>query len=131
MLAPKYPDAVYTKRAPLISLRYEYQDIQIHAPFQLVNTLPQAFQVYIYDRENEVDPVFAATYMPEEKIVVFLPQNALSTDKNGNIFVIYPQGPAMPEIKHEFTGVRYGEITLPVSKIIKTPAQWRNPHKNK
>ena len=57
--------------------------------------------------------------MPEEKIDVFLPQNALSTDKNGNIFVIYPQGPDMPEIKHEFTGVRYGKISLPVSKIIK------------
>ena len=120
--APKYSDPIYTQRAPLISLRYEYQDIHINAPIQLVNTLPEAFQVYIYDRENEVDPIFAATYMPEEKIDVFLPQNALSTDKNGNIFVIYPQGPDMPEIKHEFTGVRYGKISLPVSKIIKTPA---------
>ena len=122
MFAPKYSDPIYTQRAPLISLRYEYQDIHINAPIQLVNTLPEAFQVYIYDRENEVDPIFAATYMPEEKIDVFLPQNALSTDKNGNIFVIYPQGPDMPEIKHEFTGVRYGKISLPVSKIIKTPA---------
>ena len=120
--APKYSAPIYTQRAPLISLRYEYQDIHINAPIQLVNTLPEAFQVYIYDRENEVDPIFAATYMPEEKIDVFLPQNALSTDKNGNIFVIYPQGPDMPEIKHEFTGVRYGKISLPVSKIIKTPA---------
>ena len=122
MFAPKYSDPIYTQRAPLISLRYEYQDIHINAPIQLVNTLPEAFQVYIYDRENEVDPIFAATYMPEEKIDVFLPQNALSTDKNGNIFVIYPQGPDMPEIKHEFTGVRYGKISLPVSKIIKPPA---------
>ena len=122
MFAPKYSDPIYTQRAPLISLRYEYQDIHINAPIQLVNTLPEAFQVYIYDRENEVDPIFAATYMPEEKIDVFLPQNALSTDKNCNIFVIYPQGPDMPEIKHEFTGVRYGKISLPVSKIIKTPA---------
>ena len=122
MFAPKYPDPVYTQRAPLISLRYEYQDIQINAPVQLVNTLPEAFQVYIYDRDNEVDPIFAATYMPEEKIQVYLPQNTLSKEKNGNLFVIYPQGPDMPEIKHEFTGVSYGVITLPVSKIIKTPA---------
>ncbi|MBI66807.1 MAG: hypothetical protein CMG65_03370, partial [Candidatus Marinimicrobia bacterium] len=122
MFAPKYPDPVYTQRAPLISLRYEYQDIQINVPVQLVNTLPEAFQVYIYDRENEVDPIFAATYMPEEKIQVFLPQNTLSSDKNGNLLVLYPQGPDMPEIKHEFTGVRYGTISLPVSKIIKTPA---------
>ena len=54
MFAPKYPDPVYTQRDPLISLRYEYQDIQINAPVQLVNTLPEAFQVYIYDRDNEV-----------------------------------------------------------------------------
>ena len=98
MFAPKYPDPVYTQRAPLISLRYEYQDIQINVPVQLVNTLPEAFQVYIYDRENEVDPIFAATYMPEEKIQVFLPQNTLSSDKNGNLLVLYPQGPDMPEI---------------------------------
>ena len=122
MFAPKYSDPIYTQRAPLISLRYEYRDIHIYAPLQVVNTLPQAYQVYIYDKDNEVDALFAATYMPEEKIEVYLPQNTLSTDKNGTIFVISPQGRDMPEIKIKFTGVRYGDITLPVSKIIKTPA---------
>ena len=122
MFAPKYSDPIYTQRPPLISLRYEYRDIHIYAPLQVVNTLPEAYQVYIYDKDNEVDALFAATYMPEEKIEVYLPQNTLSTDKNGNIFVISPQGRDMPEIKIKFTGVRYGDITLPVSKIIKTPA---------
>ena len=122
MFAPKYSDPIYTQRAPLISLRYEYQDIHIYAPVQLVNTLPEAYQVYIFDKDNEVDALFAATYMPEEKIEVYLPQNTLSTDKNGNIFVISPQGRDMPEIRKKFTGIRYGDITLPITKIIKTPA---------
>jgi len=122
MFAPKYSDPIYTQRAPLISLRYEYQDIHIYAPVQLVNTLPEAYQVYIFDKDNEVDALFAATYMPEEKLEVYLPQNTLSTDKNGNIFVISPQGRDMPEIKKRFTGKRYGDITLPVTQIIKTPA---------
>ncbi|CUV09810.1 hypothetical protein MGWOODY_Mmi1095 [hydrothermal vent metagenome] len=60
--------------------------------------------------------------MPEEKIEVYLPQNTLSTDKNGNIFVISPQGRDMPEIRKKFTGIRYGDIILPVTQIIKTPA---------
>ena len=122
MFAPKYSDPIYTQRAPLISLRYEYQDIHIYAPLQLVNTLPEAYQVYIFDKDNEVDALFAATYMPEEKIEVYLPQNTLSTDKNGNIIVISPQGRDMPEIRKKFTGIRYGDITLPVTQIIKTPA---------
>ena len=122
MFAPKYSDPIYTQRAPLISLRYEYQDIHIYAPVQLVNTMPEAYQVFIYDKDNEVDALFAATYMPEERIDVYLPQNTLSTDKNANIFIVSPQGRDMPEIRRNFTGVRYGEITLPVSKIIKTPA---------
>ena len=122
MFAPKYSDPIYTQRAPLISLRYEYQDIHIYAPVQLVNTMPEAYQVYIFDRDNEVDALFAATYMPEEKLEVYLPQNTLSTDKNGNIFVISPQGRDMSEIRKKFTGVRYGDITLPVTQIIKTPA---------
>ena len=112
MFAPKYSDPIYTERAPLISLRYEYQDLHIYAPVQLVNTMPNAYQVYIFDKDNEVDALFAATYMPEEKIEVYLPQNSLSTDKNGYIFVISPQGRDM----------RYGDITLPVTKIVKTPA---------
>jgi len=122
MFAPKYSDPIYTQRAPLISLKYEYQDIHIYAPLQLVNTLPEAYQVYIFDKDNEVDALFAATYMPEEKIEVYLPQNTLSTDKNGNIFVISPQGRDMPEIRKKFTGIRYGDIILPVTQIIKTPA---------
>ena len=122
MFAPKYSDPIYTQRAPLISLRYEYQDIHIYAPVQLVNTMPEAYQVYIFDKDNEVDALFAATYMPEEKIEVYLPQNTLSTDKNGNIFVISPQGRDMPEIRKKFTGIRYGDIILPVTQIIKTPA---------
>ena len=122
MFAPKYSEPIYTKRAPLISLRYEYQDLHIYAPVQLVNTMPEAYQVYIFDKDNEVDALFAATYMPEEKIEVYLPQNTLSTDKNGNIFVISPQGRDMPDIKIKFTGKRYGDITLPVTKIVKTPA---------
>ena len=122
MFAPKYSDPIYTQRAPLISLRYEYQDIHIYAPVQLVNTMPEAYQVYIFDKDNEVDALFAATYMPEEKIEVYLPQNTLSTDKNGNIIVISPQGRDMPEIRKKFTGIRYGDITLPVTQIIKTPA---------
>jgi len=84
--------------------------------------MPEAYQVYIFDRDNEVDALFAATYMPEEKLEVYLPQNTLSTDKNGNIFVISPQGRDMSEIRKKFTGVRYGDITLPVTQIIKTPA---------
>ena len=122
MFAPKYSEPIYTQRAPLISLRYEYQDIHIYAPVELVNTMPEAYQVYIFDRDNEVDALFAATYMPEEKLEVYLPQNTLSTDKNGNIFVISPQGRDMSEIRKKFTGVRYGDITLPVTQIIKTPA---------
>ena len=122
MFAPKYSDPIYTQRAPLISLRYEYQDIRIYAPVQLVNTLPEAYQVYIFDKDNEVDALFAATYMPEERIEVYLPQNTLSTDKNSNIFVISPQGRDMPEIRKKFTGIRYGDITLPITQIIKTPA---------
>ena len=122
MFAPKYSDPIYTQRAPLMSLKYEYQDIHIYAPLQLVNTLPEAYQVYIFDKDNEVDALFSATYMPEEKIEVYLPQNTLSTDKNGNIFVISPQGRDMPEIRKKFTGIRYGDITLPVTQIIKTPA---------
>jgi len=122
MFAPKYSDPIYTQRAPLISLKYEYQDIHIYAPLQLVNTLPEAYQVYIFDKDNEVDALFSATYMPEEKIEVYLPQNTLSTDKNGNIFVISPQGRDMPEIRKKFTGIRYGDIILPVTQIIKTPA---------
>jgi hypothetical protein len=84
--------------------------------------MPEAYQVYIFDKDNEVDALFAATYMPEEKIEVYLPQNTLSTDKNGNIIVISPQGRDMPEIRKKFTGIRYGDITLPVTQIIKTPA---------
>ena len=122
MFAPKYSDPIYTQRAPLMSLKYEYQDIHIYAPLQLVNTLPEAYQVYIFDKDNEVDALFSATYMPEEKIEVYLPQNTLSTDKNGNIFVISPQGRDMPEIRKKFTGIRYGDIILPVTQIIKTPA---------
>jgi len=122
MFAPKYSDPIYTQRAPLISLRYEYQDIHIYAPVRLVNTMPEASQVYIFDKDNEVDALFAATYMPEEKLEVYLPQNTLSTDKNGNIIVISPQGRDMPEIRKKFTGIRYGDITLPVTQIIKTPA---------
>jgi len=122
MFAPKYSDPIYTQRAPLISLRYEYQDIHIYAPVKLVNTMPEAYQVYIFDKDNEVDALFAATYMPEEKLEVYLPQNTLSTDKNGNIIVISPQGRDMPEIRKKFTGIRYGNITLPVTQIIKTPA---------
>ena len=122
MFAPKYSDPIYTQRAPLMSLKYEYQDIRIYAPLQLVNTLPEAYQVYIFDKDNEVDALFSATYMPEEKIEVYLPQNTLSTDKNGNIFVISPQGRDMPEIRKKFTGIRYGDIILPVTQIIKTPA---------
>ena len=97
-------------------------DIRIYAPLQLVNTLPEAYQVYIFDKDNEVDALFSATYMPEEKIEVYLPQNTLSTDKNGNIFVISPQGQDMPEIRKKFTGIRYGDIILPITRIIKTPA---------
>ncbi|GIS72913.1 MAG: hypothetical protein CM1200mP10_24900 [Candidatus Neomarinimicrobiota bacterium] len=112
---------IYTN-GPFNILRYEYQDLHIYAPVQLVNPMPEAYQVYIFDKDNEVDALFAATYMPEEKIEVYLPQNTLSTDKNGNIFVISPQGRDMPDIKIKFTGKRYGDITLPVTKIVKTPA---------
>ena len=41
------------------------QDIRIYAPVQLVNTLPEAYQVYIFDKDNEVDALLSATYMPE------------------------------------------------------------------
>ena len=71
MFAPKYSDPIYTQRAPLISLRYEYQDIHIYAPVQLVNTMPEAYQVYIFDKDNEVDAPVSYTHLtlPTKRIV--------------------------------------------------------------
>jgi|TARA_B100001079_G_C16381221_1_gene502140 hypothetical protein len=122
MLAPKYDQPIYTYKKPYVSVQLTYGEIHIIAPIILENALPDYFEFQVI-RASDHSPIFSGTqYIIGDPIEVYLPQNSLPIDVNGNILILTPIGRNYKSVEIKFTGVRYGDILLPTTIIKKRPA---------
>ncbi len=122
MLAPKYDQPIYTFKRPYVSVRQTYGEIHIITPVQLVNASPDYFDLQVIKTSDNSPIISGIQYMVGKPIEVYLPQNSLSLDVNGNTLILTPIGRNYSPIVFKFAGIRYGEIVLPHTVINKRPA---------
>lgn len=121
ILVPKYSDVIYNHRQPLISVTYEYGEIEVRLPLVYPGSKPEilAFQVYSYG--DTTQPIISILQEASHEFVVYLPQGVLDINKNTNLIKITPQNPEFETSFVRFKGIRFGSIKLPPKPIRMRP----------
>ena len=115
--APLYPDIIYNNRQPLISVSYEYGEIQLIQPLKYDGIVPDNIMFKIFSGNDTINPVISILQESPKQFVAFLPQGVLDTGKNINYIHIIPQDSNFDPIKVRFKGINFGRIVLPQKDI--------------
>jgi len=121
ILVPKYSDVIYNHRQPLISVTYEYGEIEVRLPLVYPGAKPEilAFQVYSYG--DTTQPIISILQEASNEFVVYLPQGVLDINENTNLIKITPQNSDFETSFVRFKGIRFGSIKLPPKPIRMRP----------
>ena len=115
--APLYPEIIYNNRQPLISVSYEYGEIQLIQPLKYDGIVPDNIMFKIFSGNDTVNPVISILQESPKQFVAFLPQGVLDTVKNTNYINIIPQDSNFDPISVRFKGINFGRIILPQKDI--------------
>lgn len=115
--APLYPNIIYNNRQPLISVSYEYGEIQLIQPLKYDGIVPDNIMFKIFSGNDTVNPVISILQESPKQFVAFLPQGVLDTVKNTNYINIIPQDSNFDSISVRFKGINFGRIVLPQKDI--------------
>ncbi len=121
LLVPKYSDVIYNNRQPLISVTYEYGEIEVRLPLVYLGAKPNilAFQVYSYG--DTTQPIISILQEATSEFRVYLPQGVLDINEPTNLIKITPQNPEFETSFVRFKGIRFGSIQLPPKLVRMRP----------
>ena len=115
--APLYPDIIYNNRQPLISVTYEYGEIQLILPLKYDGAIPDNILFKVFTQGDTVHPIISILQEAPKEFLTYLPQGVLDIQNNTNLIKIIPQDRNFDPITVRFKGIRFGRIVLPQKTI--------------
>ena len=116
---PKYPEIIYNNKQPLISVKYEYGEIQIILPLQYDGDIPENILFKVFAKADTMNPIISILQEAPSEFRTTLPQGSLDFTEKTNMIKIIPQDENFDPVSVRFKGIGFGRIVLP-SKIIRS-----------
>ena len=117
----QYPDVIYNHRQPLVSVSYEYGEIDIQIPLVFPGIVPEQLSFQVYARGDSINPLITIKSNATDLVRIFLPQGVLDIEENNNFILIKPHHPDFVSKKVMFKGIDYGKVTLDPVHIVQQP----------
>ena len=115
--APLYPDVIYNDRQPLISVTYEYGEIQLILPLKYDGAVPKNILFKVYSQGDTTHPIISILQEAPKEFLAYLPQGVLDIRGKTNLIKIIPQDSNFDPINVRFEGIQFGRISLPTKTI--------------
>ena len=116
---PKYPEIIYNNKQPLISVKYEYGEVQIILPIQYDGDVPENILFKVFAKADTTNPIISLLQEAPSEFRTTLPQGSLDITKETNLIKIIPQDENFDPVSVRFKGIGFGRIVLP-SKVIRS-----------
>jgi len=121
MRPKQYPDVIYNHRQPLVSVTYEYGEIDIEVPLVFPGLRPDELSFALFSNGDSLSPLLTVRYKITDKVKLFLPQGVLGTEVKNNFIKITPHHSDFISMKVPFLGVDFGSILLDPVYIVQEP----------
>ena len=121
MRTVQYPEVIYNYRQPLVSITYEYGEIDIEIPIVFPGLIPSEMTFEVYARGDSINPLLTVKNQATNLMKVFLPQGVLGVDTKDNFIKITPHHPDFVSISVPFFGIAYGSLVLDPIYIVQEP----------
>ena len=121
MKMSQYPEVIYNHRQPLVSVSYEYGEIDIELPLIFPGLIPDQVSFQVFAKGDSLNPLITIKSQPTDLVRVFLPQGVLEVDERNNFILITPHHPDFISSKVHFKGVNFGKIILDPLSIVQEP----------
>ena len=118
---PQYPEVIYNDRKPLISVTYEYGEIDIQASLVYPGLRPDGLIVQVFSRGDTVQPLLSLQQEVSNLIQVYLPQGVFDIENETNFIKVIPQHPDFVPVWSPFLGIEFGSIILDPIYILPEP----------
>ena len=115
--APLYPDVIYNDRQPLISVTYEYGEIQLILPIKYEGAIPENILFKVYSQGDTAHPIISILQEAPKEFLAYLPQGVLDVRDKTNLIKIIPQDRNFDPLNVRFKGIQFGRILLPTKTI--------------
>ncbi len=121
MKVPLYPEIIYNNRQPLISVTYEYGEIEIILPLAYDGDKPENISFLVFGQGDTLNPIISILQESSDFFRVFLPQGVLDINNENNLIKIIPQNSDFRPINVKFKGIRFGRLELNERTIYSKP----------
>ena len=118
---PQYPEVIYNDRKPLISVTYEYGEIDIQASLVYPGLRPDGLIVQVFSRGDTNRPLLSLHQEVSDLIQVYLPQGLFDIENETNFIKVIPQHPDFVPVWSPFLGIEFGSIILDPIYILPEP----------
>ena len=115
---PMYPEIIYNNKQPLVSVTYEYGEVQIILPLKYDSAIPDNILFKVYAKADTMNPIISILQEAPNEFRTTIPQGALDINNRTNLIKIIPQNENFDPISVRFKGIGFGRIVLP-SKVIR------------
>ena len=110
---PLFPDIIYNNRQPLISVTYEYGEIQLILPLRYDAAVPDNILFKVYAQGVTLHPIISILQEAPREFIAYLPQGVLDIQNSTNLIKIIPQDKNFDPVTVRFKGISFGRIVLP------------------
>ena len=121
MKTPLYPKIIYNNRQPLISVTYEYGEIEVILPLSYDGKKPGNISFLIFGQGDTLNPIISILQEAPEIFKAYLPQGVLDIKNENNLIKIIPQNPDFHPVNINFKGIRFGRLELNKKTIYAKP----------
>ena len=118
---PQYPEVIYNDRKPLISVTYEYREIDIQASLVYPGLRPDGLIVQVFSMGDTIRPLLSLHQEVSDLIQVYLPQGVFDIENETNFIKVIPQHPDFVPVWSPFLGIEFGSIILDPIYILPEP----------
>ncbi|MCS5653248.1 MAG: hypothetical protein NZ825_11475 [Candidatus Marinimicrobia bacterium] len=118
---PQYPEVIYNDRKPLISVTYEYGEIDIQASLVYPGLRPDGLIVQVFSMGDTIRPLLSLHQEVSDLIQVYLPQGVFDIEDETNFIKVIPQHPDFVPVWSPFLGIEFGSIILDPIYILPEP----------
>ena len=118
---PQYPEVIYNDRKPLISVTYEYGEINIQASLVYPGLRPDGLIVQVFSSGDTIQPLLSLHQEVSDLIQVYLPQGVFDIENETNFIKVIPQHPDFVPVWSPFLGIEFGSIILDPIYILPEP----------
>jgi len=121
-LMAKYPKIITNQRIPLVSISYEFGEIEMIIPLEYEGLDPGRLTFEVYTGDSSFQQLLVSvTTDPPPIMPLFLPQGILDFKNPNNTLVIKMSNEDFDPLSLPFTGVKYGDLKLPPILIEERP----------